>query len=159
MGVSLVLLLILVVASVCLWSGFGGKSHSKSAVYEGKNARVLSPVSAPTSLVKYLRDDDGCGTTNKAVYVVGRVVDDFARVQYGCDGSKDFAFTPMDLRKTSSGWRMISPTNNFVNGIPLCDYLTKNKIPSSLEAFCVNGDNPTNNKPPYKFDLRLNPVQ
>lgn len=132
-----------------------------SHILENDRNIVVNVVKAPSSLVSTLLAEDGRCTDNvsaptvknnpsKNVFYIEREVSGVALVQYGCGlGAHIF------YKKENGKWIGISPTNQFIYGIPLCSHVKKFRIPSSVQAVCYENPTKEGHLPP----LVANPVK
>lgn len=111
------------------------------SVRENAENIVVNNVNAPSDLVNtLLAEKSGCVDLmgRKNVSYIVRFNDDFALTQYGC--ALD---AKMFYKKIDGEWKSLSPTNNFINGQPLCSHLEQYSIPADFVALCYDtpGDN------------------
>lgn len=122
---------------------------TKSA-QENKQNVVVNTVGAPSDLVSaLLAENSGCPSGKNTDYIV-RQVGNFALVHYGC--SLD---AYMFYEKQNGTWTGLNPTNNFINGVPLCSHVKEHLIPPSIQATCLDGKPGKNGELPQ---LVVNPV-
>ena len=108
--------------------------HSTKNVYESKSTIVINTVGAPKELVNTMLAESGCdGITpsGKNINYIVREESGVALVQYGCGLDAH-----MFYKKTDGTWNGINPTNQFLNGTPLCSHLKEHAIPASFQAYC-----------------------
>jgi len=97
---------------------------------------VINQIGASKELVNFLKDSDQNCNDVKNVFVIRRVINDqFAYMTYGCE-----ADSSMYAYKKDGAWQLISPTNNFVNGVPGCAMVDQYKIPKKMTALCYEPD-------------------
>lgn len=102
---------------------------------ENRQNVVVNTVGAPSDLVRaLLAEDSGCIRSKNTDYIV-RQSGNFALVHYGCSLDA-YAF----YEKQNGTWVGLNPTNNFINGVPLCSHLKEHSIPASFQATCYNGN-------------------
>lgn len=138
-------IILLVIAITLLLVGYeiyahNFKSENSNNVTNAKSL-VINSVGAPADLVDNLASNsEGCEKVpsyGKNTYYILAIDEKkgLAEVKYGCP----IADATMDLRKTNGQWQTISPTGNFIYGIPLCSYIKKEKIDSHKVApICLN---------------------
>jgi hypothetical protein len=108
-------------------------------VHESRQNIVINTVGASSDLVNVLlAEKSGCEPQlPKNVDYIVRQMGNFALVKYGCmlDAS-------MYYKKVDNKWTALSPTNNFVNGVPLCSHVKEHGVPASFQATCYDGTPP-----------------
>lgn len=123
------------------------------SVRENAENIVINDVDAPKALVTaILAEDSGCvkHLDRKAVYYIIQANDKFALTQYGC--ALD---AKMFYKKIDGNWKSLSPTNNFINGQPLCSHLKEHSIPANFVSLCYDGPAVDGQLPP----VVANPVK
>ncbi len=107
--------------------------NNTKIVQENSENVVINNIKASPELTTYLLwEKAGCTDSKNVVYIL-REVGKFALVKYGCglDAS-------MFYQRVDGAWEGISPTNQFVNGVPLCSHLQEHKIPFTIQPTCYN---------------------
>lgn len=105
-------------------------------VRESKTTIVINTERAPSDLVDTLLAESGCKditVSGKNIDYIVREKNDIALVHYGC--ALD---AYMYYKKANGKWTGISPTNQFIDGTPLCSHLKENNIPASFQAHCYD---------------------
>lgn len=100
-------------------------------------------------LIKFLeQNNEGCDTRSE-YKLIKEVKDRFALLRYGCDGDGQVASNnppAMVAMKLSTGWSLLSPTNNMQGDMPSCLLVDMFRISKQLSAKCFentgynNGD-------------------
>lgn len=123
------------------------------SVRENAENIVINDVGAPKALVNtILAEDSGCvkHLDRKNVTYIIQANNKFALAQYGC--ALD---AKMFYKNTDDGWKSLSPTNQFINGQPLCSHLKEHGIPSSFVSLCYGEAKKDGEMPP----IVANPVK
>lgn len=106
------------------------------SVRENAENIVINNVGATNGLVNaILAEKSGCPELDgsKNVTYIVKEAGNFALTQYGC--ALD---AKMFYKKVDGKWKSLSPTNNFINGQPLCSHLKEHSISSNFVSLCYD---------------------
>ena len=135
LGLVAITLGFLLSAGIALWTAYQTKAPdpTRQELAAIQISQLKEAKTTPSQdLKEYLDKLDeyaGCDHTDRpAMHQLRIEYKNYAKIKYGC-GETD---ATMYLKRVNEKWQTISPTNQFVGGIPLCSHIKKHDIPLAL---------------------------